>query len=76
MGQVTIYLDDDTEKRVRKAAKAEGISLSKWITSALRAKTATAWPKEVLELEGAWPDFPEVDELRRAEMRDARREQL
>jgi hypothetical protein len=65
MRQVTIYLDDDTEKRARTAARSEGVSLSKWIASALRAKTATAWPKEVLDLEGAWPDFPEIHQLRR-----------
>jgi hypothetical protein len=64
MGQVTIYLDDDTERRARKAARSEGVSLSKWIASALRAKTATAWPKEVLDLEGAWPDFPQIHQLR------------
>jgi hypothetical protein len=29
MGQVTIYLNDDTEKRARKAARSEGVSLSK-----------------------------------------------
>jgi hypothetical protein len=65
MGRVTIYLDDDTEKSAKKAAQSEGVSLSKWITSAVRAKTATAWPKQVLDLEGAWPDFPELRELRR-----------
>jgi len=76
MGQVTIYLDDDTEKRAKKAARSEGVSLSKWIALALRTKTATAWPKEVLDLEGAWPDFPELNELRRGALPDARREEL
>jgi predicted nicotinamide N-methyase len=76
MGQVTIYLDDETEKRAKKAARSEGVSLSKWIASALHAKTATVWPKEVLDLEGAWPDFPEIHELRRGALPDARREEL
>lgn len=76
MGRVTIYLDDDTEKRAKKAAWSEGVSLSKWIASALRAKTATAWPKEVLNLEGAWPDFPEIHELRGGALPEARREEL
>lgn len=64
MGQVTIYLDDDTEKRARNAARSEGLSLSQWNASVLRAKTATAWPKQVLDLEGAWPDFPSIHQLR------------
>jgi hypothetical protein len=76
MPQVTIYLDQDTEKRARKAARSEGISLSKWIAETLREKTAGTWPKAVLDLAGAWPDFPRLDELRRPAPRDARREEL
>jgi hypothetical protein len=76
MGKLTIYLDEHTEKRARKAARLEGVSLSKWIASVLRAKTATAWPKEVLDLEGARPDFPEIQELRRGALPDARREEF
>jgi hypothetical protein len=76
MGQVTIYLDSDTEKRVKKAARSEGVSLSKWIASALRGKTEAAWPKEVLDLEGAWPDFPNLKQLRQGQARDSRREEL
>lgn len=75
MGQVTVYLDGDTEKRARKAAHSEGVSLSKYVASVLRAKTARTWPKQVLDLEGAWPDFPEIHELRRGALPDARREE-
>jgi predicted transcriptional regulator len=76
MAQVTIYLDEDTEKRVKKAARSERVSLSKWIASALRQKTEATWPKAVLDLEGAWPDFPSLDQLRRAAPRDVRREKF
>jgi hypothetical protein len=76
MSQVTIYLDDDTRRRVRKAARAEGVSVSKWIASALRQKTQSAWPKSVLDIEGAWPDFPTLAELRRPRVKDARREEM
>jgi len=31
MGQVTIYLDDETVKQARSAAQAKGVSLSKWV---------------------------------------------
>ena len=41
-----------------------------------RAKAVTAWPKEVLDLEGAWPDFPEIHELRRGALPDAQRDDL
>ena len=76
MGKLTIYLDEDTEKRAKKAARSEGVSLSKWIASMLRPRAVTAWPKEVLDLEGAWPDFPEIHELRHRTLPDARREEL
>lgn len=76
MSQVTIYLDEATEKRVKRAARSQGVSLSKWIASALREKTHATWPQAVLDLEGAWPDFPSLQELRRASARDARREKL
>lgn len=76
MPQVTIYLDKDTQKRVKKAARAEGVSLSKWITASLREKTESTWPKAFLELAGAFPDFPTLEELRRYGRSDAKREVL
>lgn len=76
MGRVTIYLDEYTEKRAKKAARSKGVSLSKWIASVLRPKAVTAWPKEVLDLEGPWPDFPEIHELRRGALPDAQRDDL
>jgi hypothetical protein len=42
----------------------------------LRQKTQSAWPKSVLDLEGAWPDFPTLTELRRPRVKDARREEM
>ncbi|MGA2267614.1 MAG: CopG family transcriptional regulator [Bryobacteraceae bacterium] len=74
MSQITIYLDDDTEKRARTAADATGDSLSKWIAGAIREKTATTWPQHVLDLAGSWPDFPFAEELRRGRKNDSRRE--
>jgi len=76
MPQVTIYLDEDTQKRVQKAARAEGVSLSKWITASLREKTQATWPKAFLDLSGAFPDFPALEELRFLGRSDTRREEL
>jgi hypothetical protein len=76
MSQVTIYLDDDTEKRARAAADASGASLSKWISGVIREKTATTWPQQVLDLAGSWPDFPLAEELRQGQKVDNRRERL
>jgi len=76
MPQVTIYLDAATERRVRKAAQVQGVSLSHWVASVLRAKTEAVWPEAVWDLEGAWPDFPEADELRKLVGGDLPREEL
>lgn len=66
MAQVTIYLDDKTEARVRTAAKAQGVSRSQWITEAIQARIATEWPAELRACLGTWrdEDFPAAEELR------------
>jgi len=76
MAQVTLYLDNETAQRMKKAAQREGVSQSRWLAGLVRDATARDWPAEVRELAGAWADFPELDELRRGTGRDARREKL
>ncbi len=76
MGQLTIYLDEDSEQRVKTAAESAGLSLSKWVALVIREKTETAWPDAVLKLAGAWPDLPTAEELRRAQPTDSERESL
>jgi hypothetical protein len=70
VAQMTLYLDEKTKERVRKAAKAAGMSRSRWLVELVRQGTANEWPAEMGELAGAWPDFPEADELRRHSGRD------
>jgi len=74
MPQLTIYLDENTEGRARAAAEADGVSLSKWVAGVIRKRTADDWPQEVLDLAGAWPDFPSVEELRTYQSEDVPRE--
>lgn len=76
MPQVTIYLDANTEEQARSAAQAKGIPFSKWISGVIREKTASSWPQEVLDLAGAWPDFPSLEDLRKHQGEDAPRESL
>jgi hypothetical protein len=76
MGQITLYLDTDTESRVRSAAKAAGVSQSRWVAELIREKTATEWPKSVVRLAGAWADFPTAEEIRAGMGEDAPREPL
>ncbi|MDJ0818247.1 MAG: hypothetical protein QNJ58_18685 [Desulfobacterales bacterium] len=76
MGQVTIYLDAETEKKMINIVKKSGISKSKWIAALIREKTADTWPDHIIELAGAWKDFPTVEDIRSGMGDDARREPL
>jgi hypothetical protein len=76
MAQVTLYLDEETIERVRRAARASGLSQSRWLAELVREKTAREWPDAVRELAGAWGDFPEADALRRSAGRDVKRQRF
>lgn len=66
MAQVTIYLDDETEERMKRAAEEAGVSRSRWVAEAIRERTATTWPESFRGLVGSWgDDFPEVEEIRK-----------
>ena len=64
MAQITIYLDDAAERRVKAAARKAGVWVSRWVAELVENRTRTEWPAEVLELAGAWPDFPDLEDLR------------
>jgi metal-responsive CopG/Arc/MetJ family transcriptional regulator len=76
MGQVTIYLDEKTEKKMNNMVKKSGVSKSKWIADLIREKTASTWPDNVSELAGTWTDFPEAEEIRQAMGQDIGRETI
>ena len=76
MGQVTIYLEDEIESKMRASAKAMNLSKSKWIASIIKEKLIDEWPASVQELAGAWPDFPSLEEIRDYSQPDPAREEL
>jgi len=76
MGQVTIYIDKETEAKMILSAKAANVSKSKWISDVIREKVATEWPLSVQELAGAWEEFPSVEEIRSGHGTDSKREQI
>ncbi len=76
MGQVTIYLDDENEERLKAAAKAAGMPVSRWVARLVQEKTRTVWPESVRRLAGAWQDFPDLETIRQAEGKDIAREAL
>jgi hypothetical protein len=56
MAQVTIYLDDDTVRRVERAAKQTGSSVSAWIKNRLTEALDQAWPPGYFDLFGRLQD--------------------
>ena len=56
MPQVTLYVDEQTSRRMRTAARAAGVSLSRWVSELIRQHTACEWPQSVRQLAGAWTD--------------------
>jgi len=76
MGQVTIYIDAETEKKMIASAKAAKISKSKWITQVIKEKVTSEWPASVVNLAGAWEDFPSIEEIRSGVGKDIEREEF
>ena len=76
MAHLTIYLTDDVELRVRKAAKAAKVSMSRWVADCVTKSVETSWPPEFLALAGAFPDFPDAEELRKGYGEDVPRGNL
>ena len=56
MSQITLYLDPETEAKLKAAAKASGISVSRWVAQLIQERTADRWPDSVRALVGAWAD--------------------
>jgi hypothetical protein len=76
MGQVTIYLDEETEKKMVQMIRERGLSKSRWIAELIREKAATTWPENVVKLAGAWKDLPTAEQIRKGMGKDAGRESV
>jgi hypothetical protein len=64
MSTLVVQLDPETETKVQQAAAAEGTSPSEWVAQLVRERTTDEWPPAFDSLAGAWPDCPEIEELR------------
>ncbi|MCK4604979.1 MAG: CopG family transcriptional regulator [Deltaproteobacteria bacterium] len=78
MGQVTIYLENEIENKLKTAAKTSNLSVSKWVANIIREKISTEWPQDVVKLAGSWEkkDFPSLEEIRSTQGVDVKREGL
>jgi hypothetical protein len=76
MGQITIYLDGDTEKTLRRRAKEKNLSASKYISVLIHEKNLSKWPEDLIHSVGTWGKFPLVAELRSGYSKDISRDTL
>ncbi len=65
MPQISLYVDDDTLKKVGEAAKLEKKSISKWVSSKIKTSLSNSWPEDWFNLFGSLHDktFVPPDEL-------------
>lgn len=73
MAQITLYIDDAVQARLKAAAASRQVSQSQFVADLIRRATATEWPRDVLELFGSVPDFPLAEELRSGQPADLAR---
>ena len=76
MGQVTIYLDDETEQKMVETARDLKLSKSKWVGGIIREKLQSDWPQSVRAAAGSWADLPSLVSLRSDAGSDVERESL
>lgn len=69
MPQISLYIDEETLKKVEKASKKEHISISKWVgnnikrTFESKIKTVENNTTEWLKLAGSWKDEKSAEEI-------------
>ena len=73
MSQITLYLDDATQALVEQAARAHGLSKSRWVADVIRKYAAHEWPQNCLALAGRFTDFPLREDSKSAPGQDVRR---
>ena len=73
MAQITLYIDDNTQARLREVATRRKVSQSQFVAELIRRATDDQWPDEVLALAGSVPDFPDASALRAGEAADVPR---
>lgn len=63
MPQLSLYISQDTLKKVEKAAKDSKTSISKWVSNKLETSLQDDWPDNYFDLFGSIKD----DSLKRPE---------
>lgn len=56
MPQISLYIDEDTLKKITEIAKNENISISRWVGANIRSLIKQQYPRDFFSLFGAIHD--------------------
>jgi hypothetical protein len=56
MPHISLYVDEETLKKVEHAAKREHVSISKWVAGQIRSRTEAVYPAGFEDLYGSVPE--------------------
>ena len=76
MAQITLYLEDETARKLKTVAESSGMSVSSLVAGLIRKKISNHWPEKITLLAGAWSDFPDAKQIRSGQPKDLPRETL
>jgi len=76
MAQITIYISNDLELKVKEIANSLDTSISKYISTVLEKNINNNWNPNIKNLAGSWSDFPTIEEIRKNDAQDAQREEF
>jgi len=63
MAQITLYIDDGLQARLRQTTALKQQSQSQFVAELIRHALDETWPESVLALAGSTPDFPDAESL-------------
>ena len=58
MPQISLYIDEDTLKKIKTLAKQDAVSISKWVGSCIKKSIRDEYPKDFFMQSGASKDIP------------------
>jgi hypothetical protein len=64
MAQVTIYIPNDLELKIKAMSSSLNVSISKFISTILEQKIQNEWSHDSKKLAGSWDDFSTLEEIR------------
>ena len=76
MAQITIYINNDLESKIKEVANSLDTSISKYITTVIERNISNNWNPKIKNLAGSWSDFPMIEEIRNDNAKDFKREEF